>query len=180
MINNCLHCNQEFTIDKRNYEIHKFCCKDCGKKHWRRSNSERYKATTHVYNQKRRADPEFRKKESERATAYYQTPKGRFNMYRSGARERNLEFNLTFDQFLMFWNSQCDYCGLEIEGVGIDRTDNSLGYSVENCVSCCPTCNNMKKALPQNEFIKQCERITLLRLKKYVVKNDCKQSTSGA
>lgn len=42
---------------------------------------------------------------------------------------------------------------------GIDRVDSDLGYSIENCVSCCTVCNKMKMDLKQNEFILKIEKI---------------------
>jgi len=44
---------------------------------------------------------------------------------------------------------------------GIDRVDSSLGYAVENCVSCCKTCNRMKMALPLSSFQEHIKKIYL-------------------
>jgi 5-methylcytosine-specific restriction endonuclease McrA len=35
---------------------------------------------------------------------------------------------------------------------GIDRIDNTLGYNIENCVSCCKDCNRAKSDKTLNEF----------------------------
>jgi hypothetical protein len=37
-------------------------------------------------------------------------------------------------------------------GNGVDRVENSLGYSVDNCVACCKICNWMKLTLSVDEF----------------------------
>ena len=37
--------------------------------------------------------------------------------------------------------------------IGIDRVDNSLGYTLENSVSCCSKCNYMKKTLNVENFL---------------------------
>jgi hypothetical protein len=42
---------------------------------------------------------------------------------------------------------------------GIDRVDNTLGYSKENCVSCCKICNYMKQVLTLEEFYSHIRRI---------------------
>ncbi len=36
---------------------------------------------------------------------------------------------------------------------GLDRSDNSSGYSVINCTSCCQLCNFIKRTLNKNEFL---------------------------
>jgi hypothetical protein len=43
--------------------------------------------------------------------------------------------------------------------VGIDRTNNKLGYTKENCVSCCEKCNIMKKKYSSTEFLEGIKRI---------------------
>ena len=36
---------------------------------------------------------------------------------------------------------------------GIDRADNSIGYSRDNVLPCCRACNRMKNAFSQKDFI---------------------------
>jgi hypothetical protein len=72
------------------------------------------------------------------------TPKRKFKYYRDKARERNLEFSLTFDEFNIFWQKPCHYCGFDISTIGLDRKDNNLGYTIKNVVSCCCECNTAK------------------------------------
>jgi len=69
---------------------------------------------------------------------------GKFRSYKHGATRRGFEWEITPEQFHNFWHVACHYCGDEIQGVGIDRVDNSQGYLVDNCVPCCETCNEMK------------------------------------
>ena len=73
-----------------------------------------------------------------------------YNQFNQKAR-RNVQF--TYEEFLKFVEQKtCHYCGTEVtwakydtnrNGVNynLDRTDNSLGYTVENCVVCCLRCN---------------------------------------
>jgi hypothetical protein len=63
------------------------------------------------------------------------------------------DVNLSFEEFLQFvQDKNCHYCGDEVvwnaftlnrksNPYNLDRKDNSLGYSKENCVVCCRSCN---------------------------------------
>lgn len=42
---------------------------------------------------------------------------------------------------------------------GIDRVDNNKGYTLNNCVPCCKTCNQAKHRLSQEYFIEWVEKI---------------------
>lgn len=44
---------------------------------------------------------------------------------------------------------------------GIDRKDNSLGYLLPNCVSCCVTCNFLKNMMSANQFIDHVLKIAM-------------------
>lgn len=80
-------------------------------------------------------------------------PKGRFKDYKDGAKQRGIDFNLTLPEFTKFWKQPCSYCGAKIDTIGLDRIDNSKGYSPENVCSCCWSCNNMKGNMNRDEFI---------------------------
>ena len=85
--------------------------------------------------------------------------------YRTGAKKRDLEWNLTESQFKTLIQGNCDYCNTKpsrrqsvsyketFELVnGIDRVDSSKGYTIDNCVSCCTYCNRMKTDMHINDF----------------------------
>jgi hypothetical protein len=36
---------------------------------------------------------------------------------------------------------------------GIDRVDSNKGYTIDNCVPCCKTCNLAKAELSQRDFL---------------------------
>lgn len=59
------------------------------------------------------------------------------------------------------FTEQCHYCGNEQKLNGIDRIDNTLGYTPANCVSCCKKCNYAKHTLGYMEFIELCRNISL-------------------
>ena len=91
---------------------------------------------------------------------YDQTPSGRYVMIKKGAKRRGYSFLLTMDEFMKYWNQKCFYCSDAIEGIGIDRVNNSVGYEVGNIVSCCKTCNMMKLVSSSDSFIDQCRKIS--------------------
>ena len=95
-----------------------------------------------------------------------------FGEYQRNARKRHLSWCLTEDDFTRLTQSDCYYCGDPPSKVrtkehcygtyvcnGIDRLDNEQGYSIDNCVPCCETCNRMKMALNVNTFLVQVSRI---------------------
>jgi hypothetical protein len=96
--------------------------------------------------------------------------------YKSRAKKKHLSFDLTRDDYKRLINTPCHYCQREITETnlsGIDRVDNSLGYSLDNVVSCCSQCNQMRTNIPQNEFIQTCilvaQRAHLLEFSKDIV-----------
>lgn len=90
---------------------------------------------------------------------YHKQPRYRYNQYRNGARSRGYCFDLTIEEFTALWNKSCSYCNKDISGIGIDRKDNSVGYTVDNTIACCITCNFMKGKLTHDEFINKCKQI---------------------
>jgi hypothetical protein len=90
-----------------------------------------------------------------------------YGKYKKAAKNRNLEFLLSLDQFKILTSSLCFYCGMppcrsfnngggKSNGSyiynGIDRVDNSKGYFLENCVPCCKDCNIAKGIKTLDEF----------------------------
>jgi hypothetical protein len=91
-----------------------------------------------------------------------------YRTYERGAKNRNYEFNLTFDQVDSLIKQNCHYCdqnpienkGDQVytygKGVfkrnGIDRLDNSKGYMTENVVPCCDRCNTAKMDTSEKDF----------------------------
>jgi len=88
------------------------------------------------------------------------TKKKAYRRYVYNAKTRGLEFLLSFDEFYRLSQQPCYYCGelntnvelSEFENGdflynGIDRVNNSGGYVIDNCVSCCIKCNVIKKGI---------------------------------
>jgi len=81
--------------------------------------------------------------------------------YRRNASIKGRQFALTQDEFTALVVSPCHYCEHYMEGeiVGIDRVENTVGYTKENCVSACWVCNRMKHSYMQQFFIEHCHSI---------------------
>lgn len=96
--------------------------------------------------------------------------RAQYNSYRRCAEQRSLEFQLTFDEFCDITSQNCIYCGDEPKdihtssrqshvGNGIDRVINSIGYTRDNSVPCCRSCNLMKHVQTKEDFLARCKRI---------------------
>lgn len=78
---------------------------------------------------------------------------GRYAMLCAMAKGR-CSVNLTYKEYVEFTkHNLCHYCGKVVQwnphgyqgdGHHLDRKDNSLGYSKDNCVVCCARCNRAK------------------------------------
>ena len=86
-----------------------------------------------------------------------------YNMgYIYGQPEINdLDFELSQEDFDKVVKEPCYYCDVIHERGfnGIDRVDSTIGYVMNNCVSCCKTCNYMKGTLSVDTFLKRIEQI---------------------
>lgn len=64
-----------------------------------------------------------------------------YTNYVRKASVRNLEFDITLQEFESMKNKGCAYCGLtERIHIGLDRVDNNIGYTKDNVVPCCTSC----------------------------------------
>lgn len=87
-----------------------------------------------------------------------------YGIYKSNAKKRGLEWDLSFEQAKALFNGDCNYCGLPPSNThkpkgyhqkysGIDRLDNAKGYAIENTVSCCSICNHAKHTIGESDFV---------------------------
>lgn len=84
-----------------------------------------------------------------------------YHRYKKQARDRGIPFELSKESFTGFvLSDKCRYCecnpfqysnGTII--LGIDREDNNLGYTDDNCVPCCKNCNRRKGTKSVDEFL---------------------------
>lgn len=100
----------------------------------------------------------------------------RYQAYRGGAKKRNLDFELTRDEFDIITSKPCHYCGeysnkyFEKPYSGIDRIDSSVGYKLDNVVPCCTICNRMKLNYTTDDWLSKMHKI--LEHMKYQGEND--------
>lgn len=116
------------------------------------------KAKYQEYARRHREKPSYREKHQ----AYRDTPKAQWRIYMGGAKKRGLAFEFTLEEFTeRFWQQPCAYCGEPLRRVGVDRVDNTKGYTKENTVSCCSTCNFMKLRSSRDDFITKCVQVAI-------------------
>jgi hypothetical protein len=94
-----------------------------------------------------------------RTRAHYWTLNGQYHQYKKRAKKKNIRFELLEKDCIPFYNTNCSYCGSNINGLGIDRVDNGRGYVIDNIVPCCSTCNFMKFTLTKDEFFQHIKLI---------------------
>jgi len=71
------------------------------------------------------------------------------------------DFKLDFETFSELVKSPCHYCKSQTDSEtnGIDRVNNDIGYTKENCVPACWKCNRMKSFYHPMFFVKKCKII---------------------
>lgn len=103
-----------------------------------------------------------------------------FNMIyasiKRNALDRGLTWCLTKEDVAKLIFANCEYCDAPPSNVikehnrkceqddlvknGIDRIDNSKGYTVENCATCCAKCNTLKGAITKEMVYKVAQLLT--------------------
>jgi hypothetical protein len=75
-----------------------------------------------------------------------QRPSHRFSAAKSQARRRGLEWSISRETLEILQKSSCFYCGgkVSLVATGLDRVDNTKGYTMQNVVPCCKVCNMVK------------------------------------
>lgn len=89
-----------------------------------------------------------------------------YENYKRGALKRNLTFELNIEEFKKIITNNCNYCDSEPKQIyhkkgmkhgiiynGIDRVNNKLGYTLDNCVTACKFCNFAKTQSNLEEFM---------------------------
>ena len=84
-----------------------------------------------------------------------------YGIYLRCAEDKNLNFEISQEEFNKLVKEPCHYCEvIQERGFnGIDRLDSTMGYVMDNCMSCCKICNYMKGSLPIDVFLKRIEHI---------------------
>lgn len=92
-----------------------------------------------------------------------------YSSYVRDAKKRNMNFELSREVFFSLIEKDCFYCGAPPRKYydyprprnGIDRVDNSIGYTEANSLPCCGQCNVSKRNKSQSEFIAWAQRLYL-------------------
>ncbi len=148
------------------------------KQEWKENNYEKVALTTMNYRQrqiendmdgylKKNAEnaKQWRENNPEKVVDNNESKKNskqlQYNVYSRTARDKRLDFDLSFNDFNDIVSEPCYYCDIiQDKGFnGIDRKDSNIGYTLDNCVSCCTMCNFMKGSLELESFFKRIEHI---------------------
>ena len=149
MIKICNRCGvskdiDEFYRDKRKKDGHRSICKQCcgnSYKKWQQNNPEKVRANN-----------------KKACSKFKNTIEYRFWKTRSGAKQRKIIFNLSFEEFKNIVKNDCFYCGGK-DRIGLDRVDSDYGYFKDNIVAACYRCNVAKNNMTQTEFIDLCKKV---------------------
>ena len=95
-----------------------------------------------------------------------------YSSYKSNALRKGIIFDLTYDESKRLFQGLCEYCSASPSNViyskskklsfiynGIDRRDNSKGYTTANTVTCCSQCNYAKRDQSESEFFEWVQRV---------------------
>jgi 5-methylcytosine-specific restriction endonuclease McrA len=95
-----------------------------------------------------------------------------FQVYRGRARDQKREFTFDFPLFKELITCNCHYCDAPPSNKsvykftkeyqlynGVDRKNNALGYTPDNCVPCCDICNKAKRAMSYKAFMAWIKRL---------------------
>ena len=108
------------------------------------------------YYAKRKDLPQFKEKQRLKSLAKSKCPKHKWKEVQK--RKDKWEVSITKEFFMKLWDLPCTYCGGE--AYGIDRRDNTIGYTEGNSVSCCAPCNYSKNWMSEKEYIAHCQKVT--------------------
>lgn len=91
--------------------------------------------------------------------SYNRTIGAGYLSYKSRALKTGKEFDFSSEEFSALVGLPCRYCGDDSTRIGVDRVDNTLGYTKENAAPCCKMCNFMKRDYSVEQFLSHVQRI---------------------
>jgi len=108
--------------------------------------------------------------------AKYQASKNQiFRKYEENATRKKIPFHLTQEQLNSVAEKDCTFCEAPAtaspahvkyygawKSNGLDRKDNTKGYTIENVQPCCFMCNRMKSNLKEEDFLEHVGKIKCL------------------
>jgi hypothetical protein len=156
--------NQHMVSDRGSYKVTMWLCScSCGSKEWaivEKLQAGRKKQCFDCFKIARTRGFKPRSADGEASFNYL------LARYKCSAKKKSLAFDLNRDQFRELTKGRCHYCSsspkrsISGSGIksgpytynGIDRMNNTIGYTSDNSVSCCTECNFLKKDIPYEEF----------------------------
>lgn len=139
----CVGCGKDFEKYMTRYNRPSKLCKHCNE-------------TQKVQDDKRKdRERNFKHENYNNIPRYYKE-------YIISSNKRGYSMELQYEDFKEMVLKPCYYCTSQKDNEvnGIDRVDNSKGYTKENCVSSCQTCNRMKLIYHPSFFITKCKIIS--------------------
>jgi len=144
IIRTCIKCMKDFDAFKTRYGKESIHCCNCAEKQ-------------SAYDKMREArERNYMKERLKHLEIHYKH-------YITGSLKRGYgDFQLNFEEFQEIVTSPCHYCKLikSEEANGIDRINNDIGYTKDNCVPACWKCNKMKSFYHPEFFLDKCKIIT--------------------
>jgi hypothetical protein len=100
----------------------------------------------------------------------YHAKQSVYNNYLQNAKRRGYEFQLTVEDVVKITSLNCIYCNEPPKTLretktgnytynGIDRVDNTKGYTLANCVASCRDCNCSKLERTREEFLEWIKKV---------------------
>lgn len=93
-------------------------------------------------------DKLWRKRNPEYLEKYNHSFRGRYTQLKAHAKLKSRVMELTLEDYTeLVKANECAYCKAPLckRGYGLDRVDNRLGYTKDNCVPCCGTKEGMRR-----------------------------------
>ena len=95
---------------------------------------------------------------------------------KAGAKRKHIDWALSDDEVMRLMKQNCYYCGTiptpsknkrylagslngDFPSNGLDRVDSQRGYTSDNVVPCCSSCNFMKRAMTISKFKQKVSKI---------------------
>jgi hypothetical protein len=143
-------------------KISKSVCKTCGKDilsnraHKSYCDRNCYKKNKDVINKYATRTKAYLKK-------YNLTIERKFSQLKAKCELKKYELNISIEEYRILINKGCDYCGTKLDktGVSLDRLDSKGGYTTDNVVPCCGSCNQIKNVHLTHEEMKAAMKVIL-------------------
>jgi len=122
-----------------------------------------------TYTKRQKQQRAWKKKNPDKVLAYSRaayrrnkySAKYRYNYFHKQAQKNDRKCEISFERFKLLIIANCYYCGSKVKstGSGLDRIDSAKDYTINNVVTCCHTCNWMKRSLSVSEFLNHIRKI---------------------